>query len=92
MKKRLMKQHNIYNNMKLQNIFGIHLHLAHQPQNLEAEMEGLTVLRGFDEHTPVEDILQDNDHTDAINTVLGKQDTKKAHKELQVNKQYYKAF
>ena len=55
-------------------------------------MEGQTVLGGFNEHETVEDILLDNDHTDTMNTVLGKQYTKEAHKELLANKQYYKAF
>ena len=55
-------------------------------------MEGQTVLRGFDEHETVEDILQDNDHTDTMNTVLGKQYTNEVYKELLKNKQYYKAF
>ena len=47
-----------------------------QQQNLEAEMEGQTVLRGLDEHETVEGILEDNDHTDTMNTVQGKQYTK----------------
>ena len=62
-----------------------------QQQNLEAEMEEHTVLTGFDEHETVEYILQDNDHTGTMNTALGKQYTKEAHKELLTNKQYYKA-
>ena len=56
-----------------------------QQHNLEAKMEGQTVLRGFGEHETVEDILQDNDHTDKMNTVLGKHYTKKAYKELLAN-------
>ena len=53
---------------------------------LEAEMEGKTILRGFEEHETLEDILLDNDHTDTRNTVLGKQYTKEANKGLLTNK------
>ena len=43
-------------------------------------MEGQTVRRGFDEHETVENTLQDNDHKDIMNTVLGKQYTMEAQR------------
>ena len=63
-----------------------------QQQNLEAEMEGQTVLREFYEDEALQDLVPEYPHTDTMNRALDKQYTREAHKELLTNKQYYQAY